>query len=78
MAQMYREAIQCERLRADVFAGRKSPLIFGQPDEWLALLIEALLVTGTPRASSCRHAASTSGQWNTTDGFSAAQSGRDG
>lgn len=50
MAQMYREAIHCERLRADVFAGRKSPLIFGQPDEWLALLIEAILVTGTPRA----------------------------
>lgn len=51
MAQMYREAILCERLRADVFAGRRSPLIFGEPDEWLALLIEALLVTGTPRAA---------------------------
>jgi type VI secretion system protein ImpE len=50
MKQMYREAIQCERLRAEVFAGRKSPLVFGEPDEWLALLIESLLVTGTPRA----------------------------
>jgi type VI secretion system protein ImpE len=50
MAQMYREAIQCERLRAEVFAGRKSPVIFGEPDAWLAWLIEALLVTGTPRA----------------------------
>lgn len=50
MAQMYREAILCERLRAEVFAGRRSPLIFGEPDEWLALLIEALLVTETPRA----------------------------
>ena len=50
MKQMYREAIQCERLRAEVFAGRTSPLIFGEPEPWLALLIEALLVTGTPRA----------------------------
>lgn len=51
MAQMYREAIRCELLRADVFAGRRSPLIFGEPDEWLALLIESLLVRGTARAA---------------------------
>jgi type VI secretion system protein ImpE len=43
MAQMYREAIKCELLRAEVFGGRKAPMIFGQPDPWLALLIEALL-----------------------------------
>jgi type VI secretion system protein ImpE len=50
MAQMYREAIRCELLRAEVFAGKRSPVIFGEPDEWLALLIESLLVTGTARA----------------------------
>jgi type VI secretion system protein ImpE len=50
MAQMYREAIQCERLRAGVFEGKRSPLIFGEPPEWLALLIESLLVAGTARA----------------------------
>jgi type VI secretion system protein ImpE len=49
MAQMYRDAVQCEMLRAGVFAGERSPLIFGEPAEWLALLIESLLVTGTPR-----------------------------
>lgn len=46
MAQMYRVALQCESLRNEVFAGRKSPMVFGQPEPWLALLIEALLVTG--------------------------------
>jgi type VI secretion system protein ImpE len=51
MAQMYREAVQCEALRAAVFAGQRSPLIFGEPSEWLALLIESLLVTGTERAA---------------------------
>ena len=54
MAQMYREAILCERLRAEVFAGRRSPVIFGEPEQWLALLIEALLVAGTPRAGEAQ------------------------
>ena len=49
MAQMYRDAVQCERLRAAVFAGERSPLIFGEPPEWLALLIESMLVMDTPR-----------------------------
>jgi type VI secretion system protein ImpE len=51
MAQMYREAIRCELLRADVFAGKRSPVVFGEPEEWLALLIESLLVAGTTRAA---------------------------
>lgn len=42
MAQTYREAIQCEALRADIFAGKRAPLVFGEPPSWLALLIEAL------------------------------------
>lgn len=46
MAQTYREAIRCEVLRADVFAGKKSPMLFGQPETWLALLIESLLRAG--------------------------------
>jgi type VI secretion system protein ImpE len=46
MKQMYREAIKCELLRAEVFAGRKSPMVFGEPDPWLGLLIESLLRAG--------------------------------
>jgi type VI secretion system protein ImpE len=46
MKQTYEDAVRCEAIRADVFAGRKSPMIFGQPDQWLALLIESLLVAG--------------------------------
>lgn len=41
MAQTYREGIICEVFREKVFAGEKDPLIFGEPVEWLALLIEA-------------------------------------
>ncbi|WP_171175052.1 type VI secretion system accessory protein TagJ [Ruegeria sp. HKCCD8929] len=41
MAKTYREAIICEVYREKVFAGDKTPLIFGEPQEWLAHLIEA-------------------------------------
>ena len=46
MAQMYGDAIRCEAQRARVFAGSAAPMVFGQPDEWLALLIESLLRSG--------------------------------
>lgn len=42
MVQAYREAIRCQVLRDAVFAGKKSPLIFGQPQQWIALLIQSL------------------------------------
>ena len=45
MVQTYQEAIQCEAIRAEVFAGKRSPLIFGDPEHWLALFIEALRPT---------------------------------
>ncbi len=46
MVQTYREAMRCEVLRADVFSGRATPLVFGKPERWMALLLEALRVTG--------------------------------
>lgn len=45
MVQTYREALRCEALRTQIFAGKRSPLIFGQPEQWLALLVEALRLT---------------------------------
>ena len=52
MVQTYRETIQCERLREQVFAGKKVPLLFGEPEPWLALLIEALLRDGKGEAEA--------------------------
>lgn len=46
MAQMYGEAVRCEAVRDEVFDGRKSPMILGEPDQWLALLIESRLRAG--------------------------------
>lgn len=42
MVQTYREALRCEVLRQAIFAGRGTPLVFGNPGRWVALLIEAL------------------------------------
>ena len=41
MAQTYREAITCELFRDKVFAGEKEPLVFGEPQDWVARMIEA-------------------------------------
>ena len=51
MAQTYREGIICEVYREKVFAGEKEPLVFGEPQEWVALLIEALKVQADGRAA---------------------------
>jgi type VI secretion system protein ImpE len=44
MLHAYSAAIQCERLRADVFQGKRSPLVFGEPLPWIAALLQALAV----------------------------------
>jgi type VI secretion system protein ImpE len=50
MAQMYGAAVQCEAIRDEVFEGKKSPMILGEPDQWLALLIESRLLAGRGEA----------------------------
>lgn len=42
MAQAYREAILCEVYRDKVFRGEKTPMILGEPEAWLAKLIESV------------------------------------
>jgi type VI secretion system protein ImpE len=54
MVQTYRETIACEKLRDEVFAGRKVPLLFGEPEPWVALLIEALLRDGRGEPDAAR------------------------
>jgi type VI secretion system protein ImpE len=46
MAQTYREALRCEALRAEVIGGHKSPMVIGEPEPWLGLLVEAMLRAG--------------------------------
>jgi type VI secretion system protein ImpE len=56
--QTYREAIQCEALRVEIFAGLRAPVIFGEPQPWMAQLAEALKLDATdPDAAASLRAA---------------------
>jgi type VI secretion system protein ImpE len=50
MKHAYTTAIDCERLRAAVFAGEKRPLILGDPPPWIAPLLQALAALAQGRA----------------------------
>ena len=49
MSQAYRAAIRCEMLRERVFAGKRTPTIFGNPEDWMPLLVEANRVLAQDR-----------------------------
>jgi type VI secretion system protein ImpE len=54
MAQTYQAVIRCELLREQVFQGKGSPAVPGEPVPWLRWLIEAtrLLSLGEPHAAA--------------------------
>jgi type VI secretion system protein ImpE len=41
MKEVCEKAVQCEALRKEIFAGKKMPLVFGQPQEWVGWMIQA-------------------------------------
>ena len=51
MAQIYGDAVRCETIRTEVFEGKKSPMVLGAPEQWLALLIESRLRAGRGEAA---------------------------
>jgi type VI secretion system protein ImpE len=53
MVQTYRETLQCEVLRHEVFAGKRSPLVFGEPQQWVALMVEAVRLGAEGHHEQC-------------------------
>lgn len=51
MVQAYRATIRCEVLRGRVFAGTRTPTVFGEPEPWMSLLIEATRVLAAGRVA---------------------------
>jgi type VI secretion system protein ImpE len=51
MAQVCRPALNCEALRAEIFAGRRAPLVLGEPEEWLGWLIQANALVADGKAA---------------------------
>lgn len=41
MANVCRPALNCEALRAEIWAGIRSPLILGEPQEWVGWILQA-------------------------------------
>ena len=51
MAQICRDALAAEAFRAEVFAGRRLPLVFGEPPEWVGLLLQSNQIAETGGSS---------------------------
>ena len=72
MVSTYREALQCEVIREAVFRGQTTPIVFGQPQAWVANLVEALQADARGDHALAQHlreqalvaAPATSGQLN--------------
>src|SRR6266705_1936334 len=41
LAQVFQGVINCEALRRGVFEGKVTPMIFGEPLEWVGLMLKA-------------------------------------
>lgn len=46
MVNTYREALKCELVRESVFDGKTTPMVMGEPAEWVAQLVQALALDG--------------------------------
>lgn len=74
MVGTYSDAVQCEAVRTAVFAGQTTPMVMGQPQAWVAKLIEALMAEARGelalaahlRAQALEAAPATSGTLNGT------------
>lgn len=75
MVSTYREALQCEMVREAVFGGRTTPMVLGEPQPWVALLVKALqcdaqgdpLLAQRLRADAFEAAPTSSGSVNDED-----------
>jgi len=72
MVATYREALHCEAYRTEVLAGKRTPLVLGEPEPWMALTFDALRLGGEgqwdkaaeARAQALELAPTTSGKIN--------------
>ena len=51
-ARTYQDVLRCELLRKGVFAGERSPMILGEPEPWMARLVESLRIAKDDAAAS--------------------------
>ena len=54
LSRMFQPIIQSELVRAKVFAGTDTPLIFGEPEPWMSSLVQANYLLATGQAAAAR------------------------
>jgi type VI secretion system protein ImpE len=52
MSQVCQPAIMCERLRQEIFAGKRTPLILGEPEPWMGMVVQAAVLTAQGKAAA--------------------------
>jgi type VI secretion system protein ImpE len=46
LSRIFEPVLPCEAIRTDVFAGKRTPIIFGEPPEWVGSLVQATELFG--------------------------------
>lgn len=54
LAKVFERVLQGEFLRTQVFAGKTTPLIFGEPEEWVSWLVQACALTVQGRSDEAK------------------------
>jgi type VI secretion system protein ImpE len=54
LARVFQGVISCELLRREVFEGKRTPIIFGEPQEWMGLLLQANELAAQGKGTAAR------------------------
>jgi type VI secretion system protein ImpE len=46
LSRIFDPILPCEAIRAEVFTGKRTPIIFGEPPEWIGSLVQAMELFG--------------------------------
>src|SRR6202047_4663659 len=46
LSRIFEPILPCEAIRADVFAGKRTPILFREPPEWVGSLVQAMELFG--------------------------------
>jgi type VI secretion system protein ImpE len=54
LARIFEPVVRCELLREQVFAGKNTPIVFGEPQPWMGWLVQASELAGQGRFAAAQ------------------------
>jgi type VI secretion system protein ImpE len=54
LARIFQPVVQCELLREQVFAGKRTPIVFGEPEPWMSWLLQASELVAQEKFAAAR------------------------